>query len=80
MPRDPNTEARRELEALCRRLATELVHKLEGQTIGAAHHRRIGFTLFLYDFGADGDLAYVSNGNRQDVVKMLHEFLGKVGD
>jgi hypothetical protein len=70
------TDAERlELEAICRRLALELMASLTG-----AQRRKIGFALFLYDFGADGNLAYMSNGNREDMVKMLHEFLGKTSD
>jgi hypothetical protein len=36
-----------------------------------------GFTLLLYDFnaGASGSLFYASNGNREDIIKMMKEFI-----
>lgn len=38
-------------------------------------HRNLGFAFLIYDFGADGHLAYTSNGNREDMKKMLRECL-----
>lgn len=35
----------------------------------------VGFALFLYDFGPKGALAYVANGDREDIAKVLREFL-----
>lgn len=31
-------------------------------------------TLLLYNFGPKGNLFYTSNGNREDMIKMLEEF------
>lgn len=33
----------------------------------------VGFTLLVFDFGEKGDVAYVSNGRRADVLKLLKE-------
>lgn len=38
----------------------------------------VGFAIMLYDFGDDGALAYASNGNRQDMIKLLKETLDKL--
>lgn len=37
-----------------------------------------GFTLFLFNFGEGGNLAYVSTGEREDVVKAIREWLARV--
>lgn len=39
-----------------------------------------GFCLLMFDFGAGGSLAYMSNGKRLDIVKMLDEFRAKLMD
>ncbi len=36
----------------------------------------VGFLLVAFDVGGPGNLAYVSTGNREDCVKMLHELIG----
>jgi len=38
----------------------------------------IGFTLFLFDFGAGGHMSYLSNARADDVVKLIREFLSHV--
>lgn len=37
--------------------------------------RRWGFALFLFEFGEDGSMFYISNGDRVDVQSMLMEYL-----
>lgn len=39
---------------------------------------RTGVVVFAFDFGEGGGLAYTSNANRDDVVKMLVEWLRRV--
>ena len=39
-----------------------------------------GFALFLFDFGAHGNLAYASNGRREDMIRTMREWLSKVED
>lgn len=51
-----------------------------GQRVGdAVKGSNYGFALFLYEFGEGDDkgLFYIANGRREDVVKMLHEFLDR---
>jgi hypothetical protein len=36
-----------------------------------------GFVLLTFDFGPQGNLAYCSNGNRDDCIRMLREWLGR---
>lgn len=57
------------LEAQCRELAVMLSGKLPKEQ---------GFALFLFDYGADGNTAYVSTANRDDMVRLLEEWLERV--
>jgi len=36
-----------------------------------------GFALFVFDMGEGGHINYISNSNREDMVKTLMEFLEK---
>lgn len=54
------------LEALGRRVA---------KTVGGMIPKGIGFAVVLFDFGPGGHLTYLSNGKREDVVRMLRELL-----
>ena len=36
-----------------------------------------GFALFLYEFGQGGGMFYIANGARDDVLKMLTEFMDR---
>lgn len=36
-----------------------------------------GFVLFLFEFGEDGWLTYIADAEREDVVKVLREWLDK---
>lgn len=60
---------RRELEENARDL---------GRRIAAGLPRGVGFVLFLYDFGDAGNMAYLANGKRVDVINALKEFIVKV--
>lgn len=61
--------SRKELEASCASL---------GKTIGEVIPEGVGFAFILCDFGVEGNMAYVSNGNREDMVKMLREMAMKI--
>lgn len=37
-----------------------------------------GFIIMTFDFGKGGEIGYVSNGRRPDVIKTLEEFLANV--
>ena len=39
--------------------------------------RRYGFALLLFDFGEGGDLFYTSNAEREDIVRLMQEFIAK---
>lgn len=54
------------LEKQCRELADLLKPRVPAG---------VGFTLFLSDFGSDGNLAYVSTVDRQDSIRMVREWL-----
>ena len=36
-----------------------------------------GITLFVFDFGDGGNLGYISNATRADMIEALREFLAK---
>lgn len=38
----------------------------------------VGFALILFTFGGDGWLTYLSNGQREDMIKCLEETLHKI--
>lgn len=52
--------------------AEESCHSLAG-VIGEAIPDGKGYMLMLFDFGDDGEVAYMSNANREDMVKILRQ-------
>ena len=60
----------KELEAEIRQMG-----KLVDKALNPGPEKRIGFTLLLFNFGEGGYTTYISNGNRDDVIKSLKEFL-----
>lgn len=38
---------------------------------------KVGFTLFLYDFGEGGTMTYLSTSQRGDMIRALKEFIEK---
>jgi len=59
-------QVRMVLETQCRDLAKHLAPKVPAGC---------GFALFLFDFGADGNTAYVSTAQREDMVRLVAEWL-----
>lgn len=60
---------RAELEALSRSIAEALTEALpEG----------LGFALLVFDFGEGGNLAWISNARREDMVRALREQLARL--
>lgn len=49
-----------------------------GQVLKDAMPPGIGFALVLFSFGPDGWLTYLSNGQREDMIKCLEETLQKI--
>jgi len=39
--------------------------------------KRIGITLFVFEFGDRGNLAYISNATREDMVATVKEWLAR---
>lgn len=59
---------RAEIEALSRAIAEALSEALpEG----------LGFALLVFDFGEGGNLAWISNAKREDMVRVLREQLAR---
>lgn len=50
-----------------------------GRLIGGALPPGVGFALLVFDFGAKGDLAWISNAQRNDMLNVLSEFIQKEG-
>lgn len=48
-----------------------------GRIIAGALPKGVGFTLLIHDFGEKGNLAYLSNGNREDMLAVMREFIAK---
>lgn len=59
------------LEAQCAEL---------GRNLARCMPNGVGFTLLMFDFGTDGNIAYLSNAKRDDMCRALREFLSKVED
>ena len=49
-----------------------------GKVLKDAMPPGIGFALVLFSFGSDGWLTYLSNGEREDMIKCLEETLQKI--
>lgn len=48
-----------------------------GRKIGANLPEGVGFALLVFDFDGPGSLAWISNANRDDMLKALKEFMQK---
>lgn len=56
----------------------EQVLKEIGKMIGSKLPKTHGFTLMIFDFGQKGELFYISNARRNDMIKSLMEFIAKL--
>lgn len=66
-PEGENFHSRAELEMDSRRLADLLVRELP---------KGVGFTLFTFNFGEKGSLAYISSAERVDMIEVVTHWLG----
>lgn len=41
---------------------------------------KMGFALLLFDFGVGGSMFYISDANREDMLKAMKEFIAKQED
>lgn len=55
----------------------ETMLKEYGRKIWATLPNGVGFTLFLYDYGEDGSMFYLSTSERADMILALKEFIRK---
>lgn len=70
---DPNSGRIYEQRLILESQARELGKVLAGECPAG-----VGFALLIFDFGETGNLAYVSNGERADVVKAIEELLERL--
>jgi hypothetical protein len=61
-----------QLEAPLKQIAKALEEALP-KMVGVAE--RVGFAVFLFDFGPKGSMAYVSNASREDMMAAVCEWL-----
>ncbi len=66
-----------QLAAACRKIGRALEITLP-EMVGV--DERLGFAVFLFDFGDGGSFAYASNATRNDMMTAVKEFLVRVGD
>ena len=65
-PFSDNYHSQQELEADSRRLA---------EILGKELPEGVGFQLFVFGFGEEGNLAYISNAQREDCILAVREWL-----
>ncbi len=66
-----------QLEVACKKVGQALEETLP-KLVGV--DERLGFAVFLFDFGDRGSIAYVSNAKRNDMITAVKEWLVQVGD
>ena len=55
----------------------ELLNRL-GNAIGEiCSLHSLGFNLLLFDFGEKGNLFYISNAKREDIINVMKEFIAR---
>jgi GGDEF domain-containing protein len=60
-----------------RDLQAEEVLKKFGQVLRDVMPPGYGFSLLIFTFGPDGNLFYTSNANREDMIRIMQEFIAK---
>jgi len=61
------------MEHVCGGIRDELMKECKAQDLTG-----VGFAIILFDYGDGGSCAYASNGNRQDMIKLLREMTEKL--
>ena len=64
-----------EITSLLRRVG-EILHTAIGYSSGAG---KMGFALFIFEFKENGALFYLSDAQRNDMVRVLEEFIERQG-
>ena len=67
------------LEGLAREIGHTIAIAIDDMPKSVDTKRGIGFALLLFDFGGKGNLAWISNAQRPDMIKALGEFIEKEG-
>ena len=57
--------------------SAEVVLKDIGHLIGSKMPDGYGFTFLMFTFGEGGNLFYISNSRREDMIKSMEEFIEK---
>ena len=59
-------------------LARMIDKRLNGAAVGT--DRKLGFVLLVAEFGKieDGRVNFITNGNREDMIDLLREYLGRL--
>lgn len=65
---------RKDLEIMVNGLGKTIMLALDSWGKGS-----LGFALLVFDFGEAGNLAWISNAQREDMIKALKEFIDKQG-
>lgn len=65
------------LKARGRELARDLDKKLNPEMTSPTDraHRTAGFAMLLFEFGDTGDVTWISNANRGDMIKVVEQWL-----
>lgn len=68
------------IQARYRARMNALARKIDKELNGRQEPRPLGFVLLVAEFGqiTDGRVNYISNGQRQDMIAMLREYLARV--
>lgn len=67
------TQVQKQIRLLLEQQAREI-----GVQIGEACPAGVGYALLVFDFGDDGNLAYVSNANRADMIRALEDLVKRL--
>lgn len=62
---------------MSRALLEKMVREIGG-SLQESLPKHIGFGLFFFDFGDAGNLAYISNAEREDMVAALYELVAQL--
>jgi hypothetical protein len=49
-----------------------------GRSIGDVMPPNVGFAFLMFDFGEGGNMAWISSGQREHMIKVLEELLAKL--
>lgn len=53
----------------------DLGNRIHGALEAGRYKRKMGFALFLFEFGEEGACFYISDAQRADMLKVLLEFI-----